>query len=261
MPSRFDPATLRTRVRQRADMVNSTFVSDSEIDTFNERAFQELYGMAVGEWEDIYVRKFETTIAPSAGLTGNVAASEFNLPSDVKKLRSVRIKNDRFLSPISIREIEGLDAAGGSQRTSKPRYYWLYGNAYANPVPSSPTVASLGMSIALMPPPDTTYTITVYYVPAVSLEEVSRDDGFGNPNTLAMLADWDEYVVLTACIKCKDKEESDVSVLLQERAMLLENIKKSWQPVDTSEAARVVQLNDRRTTFNPYDYDPEDYFG
>lgn len=250
MPSQFDQAALRNRVRQRADMVNSEFVSDAELDDFNEASFQELYGIAVGDWEDVFVRSFETSIGPGAPV-GAVVPSELDLPGDFKKLRGVRIKNDRFLCPVSIREIERLDSQGGAIRRLKPRYYWLYGNATAG--------LSRGFSVGLMPPPDTTYTIVVYYIPSLTLAELAADTS--SSNTLAMLSDWDEYIVITSAMKCKDKEESDVSVLLTERGILLENIKKIWQPVDTSEAARVVQLNEKREAFNPYDYDPEDYFG
>lgn len=232
----FDQAALRNRVRQRADMVNSEFVSDAELDDYLEAAFQELYGIAVGEWEDLFVQTEEISFGPSA--------FPFYPENEIKKLRAVRIKNDRFLSPVSLRERELLDSSGGSPRALKPRFYWLYGDANGQ------------TAIQPLPPPDTNYTFVVYYVPQLTLADVSSMFFAG----LVVLANWDEYLVLTGAIKCKDKEESDVSVLLTERAALLDNIRKSWQPVDTAEAARVVQLNERRNGFNPYDYDPEDYF-
>lgn len=234
----FDTAGLRLRVRQRADMVNSLFVTDAEVDSYVDTAFQELYGMAVAEWEDVFVQKYEVDVH-------STDTSAFFVPDDFRKLRGVRVQNDRFLIPVSMRELESIDSTGGQLRRNKPRYYWLFGDANG------------GMTIHVLPQPDATYTMTVYYIPAVTLATVTALVAKG----LTTLASWDEYVVLTAAIKCKDKEESDCSVLLQERALLLENIKKSWQPVDTAEAARVVQLNERRNAFNPYDYDPDDAYG
>jgi hypothetical protein len=234
----FNQASIRTRVRRRADMENSTFVSDVEIDQYTEAAFQELYGMAVSEWEDIYIAQVDFAVTS--------ASDQLNLGA-MKKLRALRIKNDRFLSPVSLREIESLDSSGGASRRGRPRLYWLRGVITTN----------LGMSAQLIPPPDGNYTITAYIVPATSLVDVAAI-----VNSMPPMAGWDEYIVITGAIKCKDKEESDVSVLLQERGMLLENIRKTWQPVDTSEAARVVQLGERRSMFSPYDYiGDEDYFG
>ncbi len=75
------------------------------------------------------------------------------------------------------------------------------------------------------------------YQPALKLTDVATGA------ELPMLASWDEYLVLSAAIKCKDKEESSVAVLVGERTALLDNLRKSWTPVDTSEGARVVDLS------------------
>ena len=48
-------ATLRNRVRQRADMENNNFVSDSEVNQYINSSYAELYDLLVAKFEDYYV--------------------------------------------------------------------------------------------------------------------------------------------------------------------------------------------------------------
>lgn len=225
-------ASMEARVRSRCDMVGSAFVTTLEVQNFMEAAWQDLYATASVQYEDLMIRQVDLPIVQGQG--------QMPLPLDVKRLRGLRIKNFEFLSPLSLREIRVLDRVG---RNGRPRYYWMYGD-------------SSFMIADILPYADTTYTITCYYQPAISLAEAAAT--FNAIQGFPQLACWDEYVVLSAAIKCKDKEESSTSTLMAERTVLLDNMKSSWTPTDTSEAARVVQLNSARNFTRAYDYQGPD---
>jgi len=47
-------AQLRTAIRQRADMVNSTFISDAELNSYINQSYFELYDLLVQKYGDNY---------------------------------------------------------------------------------------------------------------------------------------------------------------------------------------------------------------
>lgn len=76
---------LRTASRQRADMVNSTFVSDSELSSYINASYFELYDLLVQKYgNDYYVTEY------SFQLQGNV--SRYPLPPDFFKLLGVDLQ-------------------------------------------------------------------------------------------------------------------------------------------------------------------------
>jgi hypothetical protein len=211
-------------------MVNSGFVTSAEVQYFLEAAWQELYGVASVQYEDLLV-----TITD---LTCNIGVGTLPLPPDLKRLRALRLKNEEFLTPLSLREIQNLDR---SDRNGRPRYYWMWGRSSTAP------------GADILPYANAVYTITCYYQPALSLADAAA------LGSIPQLASWDEYVVLSAAIKCKDKEESSVSVLMAERAALFASMQSSWTPMDTSEAGRVVDIaNGHQRGMRLYDYQGPD---
>ena len=76
---------LRTASRQRADMVNSTFISDSELSSYINASYFELYDLLVQKYgNDYYVTEY------SFQLQGNV--SRYPLPPDFFKLLGVDLQ-------------------------------------------------------------------------------------------------------------------------------------------------------------------------
>jgi len=226
----FNTTALEQRVRERADMVGSLFVSSTEIASYMEASWQELYTACSVQSEDLFVKQYALTI------TGGTAVYPLSGAADIKKLRGVRIKGDVFLSPLSLREVQNLDRTG---RTGKPRFYWMYGDTTNN---------NGLMALEILPPPDNSYSLLVFYQPAIQLADVS------GLSVLPMLAGFDEFIVVSAAMKCKNKEESDCSLLMTEKQSLLAGIIANLTPVDTSEAAHVVSLMGGRSRMRAYDY-------
>lgn len=197
-------------------MVGSGFVTSTEVQYFLEAAWQELYGIASIQYEDLLVKITD--------LTCNIGTGTLPLPADLKRLRALRLKNEEFLTPLSLREIQNLDTP---KRSGRPAYYWMWGRSSTAP------------GVDILPYANAVYIITCYYQPALSLADATA------LGSIPQLASWDEYVVLSAAIKCKDKEESSVAVLVGERTTLFQSMQSSWTPMDTSEAGRVVSIAGR----------------
>ena len=76
---------LRTASRQRADMVNSTFISDAELSSYINASYFELYDLLVQKYgNDYYMKEY------SFQLQGNV--SRYDLPDDFFKLLGVDLE-------------------------------------------------------------------------------------------------------------------------------------------------------------------------
>lgn len=235
------PEDLEQRVRERADMVDSQFCTSAEIQRFLEAAWQELYSIMVASGEDLFVRRARITGSAADPLVtengdllvtengdvlivgGVVATSSYiNLPAQVKALRLIRHVDGTRLRKMTLHDLEFFSTTPG-----KPLYY-------------RPEMDPRNdyLRLELVPAPDASYSFDVFYVPALSLKEFLTSSYVSIP-----VRGWDEYLVLTASAKAKDKEESEISSVMKEREILVERIRADLVPFDKSEPDTVVQMN------------------
>lgn len=236
-------AELEQRVRERADMVGSEFVTGPEVFRYLEAAWQEFYSILVASGEDLFVRR--ATLIPNAGdvlgtedldyistedgdliAIGNAGAlrTYVNLPTSFKALRLVRHTDGFQLRKATLNDYEHLQ---NTNRPGKPIYYRLEidpRNDYVR--------------MELLPTMDQSYPLEAFYVPQISLDEFLETSDVGR-----LVRGWDEYLVLTAAGKCLAKEESEIANLMKERELLVERIKSDLMPVDKAEPDRVQQIN------------------
>lgn len=236
-------AELEQRVRERADMVGSEFVTGAEIRRYLEAAWQEFYSILVASGEDLFVRR--ATLTPSAGdmlgtedldfistedgdliAIGNAGAlrTYVNLPTSFKALRLVRHTDGFRLRKATLNDYELLQNAN---LPGKPQFYRLEidpRNDYVR--------------MELLPTMDVSYELELFYVPQIALDEFLSTSDVGR-----IVRGWDEYLVITASAKCLSKEESDIANLMKERELLVERIKIDMVPVDKSEPDVVQQLH------------------
>lgn len=238
----FVTADLELRALQRADMENSTFIGSAELTMLVERSFQELYLKVAAEFDDLVVASGPSSKSIVAG------TSTYELNFDFLKLKGIMLQEGNyshyFLAPITnLLEMEPY-MRGNSPR-GRPTHYWLHGITSGSTGPGQITV---------FPIPDASYTAQIYYVPNIGLGELE------GTYSLAFLAGWDEYVVITAAMKMKDKEESDCTLLMAERNQLWDSMKRALTPLDESSPKHVVQLTglrNRRLDFNADPFDAE----
>lgn len=220
---RWDRDEIEARVLYRADMVGSTFVSAAELTAITDVAFTEFYLKFVSQYEDLCVVSAPATIS----LTSSTTLAD--VPVDFLKMKGVKIQDEYFLTPVSnVIETERFRAGG---IRGKPTHYWLSGS-------HDVSVAARPAKLMPLMLPDGAYTLECYYVPNITLSSVESDSNTWATGALGYGCD--EYVVLKAAMKLKDKEESDCSVIMAELKDLWASIEKFLTPLDESMPKRVV---------------------
>lgn len=174
--------TLRSLVRERADMVGSTFIADSAtgLDRWINEAGQCLHGYLVDALGDEYVES-------SSSLTLVAGTSDYNLPSDFYKLYEV----DLTLSG-TLRTLTRYNRAERNMLTTRIASWQ-----------EVPQYMLAGSKIRILPTPQAAASGTIRYAPAFTTLS-SGSDTCNFPNG------WEKYIVVSAAIQALMKEESDV---------------------------------------------------
>jgi len=202
----FTESDLRTRARRRADMENSTFVSDAEIQDYLNSSISELHDYMVKSYEDYFVSE-QTYSVP-------IATGGANLPDDFYKAL-------------------GVDYDSGGITSTLKAYSFSERNVYNTPYAvidrlAEPMYKVEGNKIKLIPNNSQSGTITLYYVPQAT-QFSSTVTEIEN-----VIPGYEEYVVVATAIRMLMKEESDVSALERERQQLASRIIRAISPRDAS---------------------------
>lgn len=215
---------LRTRARQRADAVNSTFVTDSELTNLINLGLSELYDLVVSSFEDYFTISTTLTVA-----SGNTVA----LPVTFYKLRGLDYNNNGSYQ--SVREFSFNERNSSSPST----LYWT--RQYT--VPRKYRI--VGDNLLLQPESQSTGLYRLWYVPAPTFLVTDADV---IPESLSKFG-WDDYIVLWAAERMLSKEESPITDVVAERMQVAGRIAKmaSDRQVDQSET-----VQDVRNEWNEY---------
>jgi|TARA_R100000458_G_scaffold59832_1_gene72065 hypothetical protein len=219
-------ANLITAVRRRADMVGSTFVSDAEIVDYINVAMAELHDILVTKFEDYYVKE-ETYTLP--------ATSPTSLPSSFYKALGVDLDVGGVtyrLRSYSFQERATYNSPGIIAATITNTMYHIQGNL-----------------IKFIPDPTVSGTATLFYVP-----EVTRFDAGSTSDTIVgkapqVVSGYEEYVVIDAAIKCLQKEESDVQVLLVQKQQQIQRIEQAAGKRDAGESYAITDVSVGTTSY------------
>ena len=213
-------AQLITRVRQRADMVGSAFVSDAEIVDYINVAMAEIHDLLVDKYEDYYVST--TTYTLPGGNPGTLPAT--------------------FYKALGV----DFDSGGVSYRLK--RYSFHERNMYNSPGAVAARIADTryaiqGNQIKFIPDPTTSGTVTLHYVP-----EAQRFSSGSTSATIVSLAPamangYEEYVVVDAAIKCLLKEESDVQPHMVYKEQLRKRLEAAAGNRDAGESYKISDVN------------------
>lgn len=209
-------AELRTRARQRADMEESEFVSDSELNGYINNSIAELHDILIQAYNtDYYIESYQFTTINNQ--------DAYDLPADFYKLR-------------------GVDAQlnGNSQYTLKP-FNFNERNRFNNFGVwnllgiSNIRYRLVGDQLKFSPVPDRATQITMWYIP-VATELVADTD------ELQDLNGYHEYVIIDAAIKMLQKEESDIAVLALQKAAIIERLNSAAQNRDAGSSESVSDI-------------------
>lgn len=194
-------AELREQSRQRADQESSEFVTDSELNNYINNSIAELHDIMIQAYGSEYF-----LAAPFEFKTVN-QQQYYDLPDDFYKLRGVDLRlnaqNWFTIKRFNFNERNRFDQFG----------VWdVFGF-------SSVRYRLMGSQIVFTPVPDNETDVRIWYVP-VSTKLVNDTDELNDYNA------WAEYVIVDAAIKMMQKEESDVTVLMQQKMDLKRRIEE-----------------------------------
>lgn len=199
-PGQATLASVRLAAARRADMEGSPFVSREEWDSYIESAAYELYDLLRQSYGDNYY-------VTDALLTVNGKTAP--LPDDFRDLLGVDLDVGgrwRTLQPFNMNERNRYSPSG-----EHPRYQLRGDTLKFDTTPAG--------------------AVRVIYVPRLSLpttDEGTFDGLLGR--------EFIEFVTCTAALQAKQKEESDVSVLLHQKQALIKRIQSAAANRDAGQA-------------------------
>lgn len=228
-------AQLRTAVRQRSDQVNSQFISDAELNSYINQSYFELYDILIQKYGDNYYSADPVVFATDG------ESMQFPLPNGTLSFTNGRTNEAGYIAP-AFYKLLGVDLQLANQVQSfvtiRP-FNFSDRNRYAVPnFQSFYGVTNLryrlnGEYIWLTPTPTSGQNIQIWYVPRL---ETLTDDA----DTADGISGWTEYIIVDGAIKCMQKEESDVSVLLAQKMALIQRIESAAANRDAANPATVA---------------------
>lgn len=209
--------SLRDRCKQRSNMENSSFVSDTEWNDYINYSISELRDMIIAKAGDDYFATSEDYSLDSQNET-------YDLPTDFYKILWCEFKGaDGYYYKMKRFEISEMNSnANYAYLCNLPEilYRLREDKLWFNPL------SALGGRL-----------VRLWYVPLAP--ELSADG-----DTLQGFNGWDEYIVLRSAIIALEKEESDTSALSMRLEQLRLRIEAMSGNRDQAQPMR-IQDNDR----------------
>lgn len=211
---------LRLLAQQRADRVNSDFVTLPEWNVYLNQSAYELYDLLITVYEDYF-------LAPPVEFQTDGTNDTYALPDGVL-----------YTAAPPFYKLMGVDlglANNGNAWVTLRKFQFISRNRYVYPNISSTYLGVfnmqyrvMGNNIKFIPVPASAQFVRLWYIPRLRQMLLDTD-------LLDGVSGWSEYVVVDAAIKALKKEESDTSELMAEKQALIKRIN------DTAEGRDVGQ--------------------
>jgi hypothetical protein len=220
---------IRLMSQQRADRVNSNFVTFAEWNTYINQSAFELYDLLVTLYEDYYVKA--PLLIPTDGVT-----SQFTLPTDFYKLIGVDL---------------GL-SSGSNAWVTVSKFDFIERNRYVYPQLTATFLGVfnlryrlVGNTLMFIPTPSAGQFLRIWYIPRLTmlLQDTDVLDG---------ISGWTEYVIVDAAIKALEKEESDTSLLMAQKQMLMKRIEDSAMNRDAGQPDTISDVRSQSSRWGGY---------
>lgn len=214
---------LRLQAQQRADMVNSQFVTLPEWNQYIQLSYKELYDLLIQKYGDDYYVALPYSYTTSGTVDANFNASVYPLPSNFYKLLlcEVALNPGDPNSWVTLRQYNRIQ-----------QNLWNYPNVYTFYGITNLRYRLTGTQLQIVPIPSGNQTLRIWYAPRPSklVKDTDLVDG---------ISGWEEYVIVDAAIKALKKEESDCQELMMEKAALIARIEAAAQNRNEAEPQTV----------------------
>lgn len=210
---------IRTQAKQRADRVNSNFLTVDEWNNNINQSYFELYDLLKNCYEDWFFAKAYQFVTDGS-------SNQYSLPDGSSTFLDV---DGGTAKPFY--NLLGVDCGLGPNNNNAwvtlHKFDYIERNRYVYPNITSTFLGVFNMRYRLMgnklnfiPTPSANQYIQVWYVPRMTrlLKDTDIADG---------VSGWTEYIIVDAAIKALQKEESDVSALMMQKQALIKRIEET----------------------------------
>ena len=210
-------SSIKDQARQRADMVNSKFFTEAELNNYVNQSVKELYDRLINAGEFYYLQSYNVPVL--------IGTDTYSLPIDFYKLLGVDLVLD----------------SNGNAVTLRP-FQFEQRNAYL----FTPTWNIVGLSylrymvqgdtIKFVPQPSSPQNIRIWYAPMTA--ELSADT-----DTFQGINGWEEYVIVDTAIKMLMKEESDPSAFMAQKQAMIQRIEEMKVMRDIGATGKIADVS------------------
>lgn len=213
---------IRLAAMQRADRVNSNFVTMPEWRNYINQSMFELYDILVTTYEDLYVatpiqftvqgNQFLYDLPNGSNTFQNALTQATITPKPFYKLIGVDLAlNNATNAYVTINKFQFSDRNRFLYPNTASTIYGVFNMQYR----------LLGKQIEFIPTPSAGQTIRLWYIPR--LTELLQD----TDTTDTGISGWIEYVIVKAAYLALTKEEADTSSLVMQLAALTKRIEET----------------------------------
>lgn len=223
----------------RAGMKHSTFLDATEQERDVQGSAKELYDLVLSHWGEDYYHK-------TAGLVTTPNLETVALPADFYKLLGVDWCPAASIVVFDPQNDIWIVQSYGTPKWELDRFEWLERNDYQAGTGwtewTRPRYRQRAGNLWLAPTPTQRYALQLHYVPVCQLvdNELHPFDAVNG---------WQEYIAVRTAIKWRLNEESDVTGLMAELALLTRRIEAMAPKRDLGRPHK-VQLVRARSRFN-----------
>lgn len=213
---------IRLAAQQRADRVNSNFVTQPEWRNYINQSMFELYDLLVTVYEDYF-------IATPIQFAANGTQFLFPLPNGSNTFTNALTLST--FTPRPFYKLVGMDLAlntAPNAFVSLKKFNFVDRNKFVYPTSGgslfgifNPQYRLMGNNIEMIPTPSGGQSFRVWYIPRL-IELLQETD-----TTDQGISGWIEYVIVRAAKYALDKEEADTTKLDQELIFLKARIEES----------------------------------
>ena len=214
---------IRLQAQQRADRVNSNFVTMPEWNLYINQAMYELYDLLITVYEDYY-------IAPPVQFVANGSQYLFPLPNGVLTFEDgINPLNTVVAAPFY--KLSGVDMALNNATNgyvTVNKFNFIDRNNFVYPNTSSTIYGVfnlqyrvMGNNLMFIPTPSGGQALRIWYIPRLPTLLQETD------TTTTGISGWNEYIIVRAAKYALDKEESDTTKLDQELIFLKGRIEET----------------------------------
>lgn len=212
---------LRLKAMQRADRVNSNFVTMTEWNSYINQSMFELYDLLITVYEDYY-------IAPAITFNSVAGQQLYALPNGSNSFKN---QAGSTIIPAPFYKLTGVDLALNTAQNAWitiNKFNFIDRNKYVYPTAGSTIYGMyniqyrvIGNNIEFIPFPASGQMFQLWYIPRIT--ELLQD----TDTTTVGISGWAEYIIVKAAYYALTKEESDTAPLVMQLAALTKRIEES----------------------------------